>query len=243
MRESFGSDGQPGSYGDIDVTDTIFMVGHNMASTQTVLWARILDRLDEPRPPALIVMDPRLSSSAERATIHLAPKIGTNMAALNGIQHLLFKNDWIDHDFVDKHVILLEDLRAKIEAYTPEYVEDITGIPQKDLIAAAKIIGTTKSLLSTALQGVYQSNQATASACQVNNINLLRGHIGKPGSGIYQMNGQPTAQNNAKQVVTANFRHSAISRIKTICRSLQISGISTSTESHIGNSRPISRTC
>lgn len=61
---------------------------------------------------------------------------------------------------------------------------------------AARIIGTTKSLLSTALQGVYQSNQATSSACQINNINLLRGLIGKPGSGILQMNGQPTAQNN-----------------------------------------------
>lgn len=61
---------------------------------------------------------------------------------------------------------------------------------------AAEILGETPSLLSTALQGVYQSNQATASACQINNINLLLGHIGKPGSGVLQMNGQPTAQNN-----------------------------------------------
>ncbi len=58
MRESFGSDGQPGSYTDIDVTDCILMVGHNMASTQTVLWARILDRLDGPAPPKLSVVDP-----------------------------------------------------------------------------------------------------------------------------------------------------------------------------------------
>ena len=48
MRESFGSDGQPGSYADIDYTDCIFMVGHNVAATQTVLWSRILDRLDGP---------------------------------------------------------------------------------------------------------------------------------------------------------------------------------------------------
>jgi anaerobic selenocysteine-containing dehydrogenase len=75
-------------------------------------------------------------------------------------------------------------------------VSCITGVPEEDIIAAADILGRTKSLLSTALQGVYQSNQATASACAINNINLLLGHIGKPGSGIYQMNGQPTAQNN-----------------------------------------------
>ena len=52
MRESFGSDGQPGSYTDIDYTSCIMLVGHNMASTQTVLWSRILDRLEGPNPPS-----------------------------------------------------------------------------------------------------------------------------------------------------------------------------------------------
>lgn len=80
--------------------------------------------------------------------------------------------------------------------YTLEFVESATGIPQAQLEEAAKNIGTTDSSLSTCLQGVYQSNQATASACQVNNINLLRGCFGKPGSGMLQMNGQQTAQNN-----------------------------------------------
>ena len=100
MRESFGSDGQPGSYTDIDVTDCIFMVGHNMASTQTVLWSRVLDRLEGPAPPMLIVIDPRLSPTARKATIHLAPKIGTNMAVLNGLQQQLFCNGWFNEEWV-----------------------------------------------------------------------------------------------------------------------------------------------
>ena len=45
------------------------------------------------------------------------------------------------------------------------------------------------------LQGFYQSNQATAAACAVNNVHLLRGMLGRPGAGVFQMNGQPTAQN------------------------------------------------
>ncbi|CAI4210456.1 unnamed protein product [Parascedosporium putredinis] len=196
MRESFGSDGQPGSYRDVDFTDCLFMVGHNVAATQTVLWSRILDRLDGPDPPQLIVVDPRLSDTARRATVHLAPKIGTNLALLNGIQHLLFKNGWINHDYVSRHVVGVDALRETVKRYDPEYVQEITGVPSADLEKAARILGTAKSLLSSALQGVYQSNQATASACQINNINLLRGLIGKPGSGILQMNGQPTAQNN-----------------------------------------------
>jgi ferredoxin-nitrate reductase len=116
------------------------------------------------------------------------------MAVLNGIQHLLFKNGWINEDYVSKNVYGRDELQKKVEKYTPELVEKITGIPAKQLMEAAEIIGTTTSLLSTCLQGVYQSNQATASACQVNNISLLRGMFGKPGCGVFQMNGQPTAQ-------------------------------------------------
>jgi ferredoxin-nitrate reductase len=205
MRESFGSDGQPGSYSDIDFTDCLFMVGHNMAATQTVLWSRVLDRLDSPNPPKLIVVDPRMSDTAKRATVHLAPRIGTNMALLNGIQKLLFDNHWIDEEFVQKHTVGVAELRATISSYTPEHVEEITGVPPYQLQEAARVIGTAPSLLSTALQGVYQSNQATASACQINNINLLTGHIGRAGSGVLQMNGQPTAQNNRETGCDGEF--------------------------------------
>ena len=67
--------------------------------------------------------------------------------------------------------------------------------PARQIEEAAELLGTSQRLLSTVLQGFYQSNQATAAACQVNNLHLLRGMIGRPGAGLYQMNGQPTAQN------------------------------------------------
>jgi ferredoxin-nitrate reductase len=72
-----------------------------MSATQLVLWPRTLDRLDDPDPPELIVLDPRLSNSAKKATVHLAPKIGTNMAVLNSIQRLLCETRWINDDYVE----------------------------------------------------------------------------------------------------------------------------------------------
>lgn len=80
LKETFGSDGQPGSYFDIDVTDCLFLVGHNMASTDTVLWSRLLDRRRGANPPKLIVVDPRRTATAQEADLHLAPRIGTNVA-------------------------------------------------------------------------------------------------------------------------------------------------------------------
>jgi anaerobic selenocysteine-containing dehydrogenase len=74
-------------------------------------------------------------------------------------------------------------------------VADICGIDAADLCRAAEIIGTARRLLSTVLQGFYQSHQATAAAVQVNNVHLVRGMLGRPGCGLLQMNGQPTAEN------------------------------------------------
>lgn len=196
LRQTFGSDGQPGSYSDYDTTDCIFLVGHNMSNTQTVQWMRILDRLKGPNPPKVVALDPRLTATSREATVHLAPRIGTAIAVLNGIQNLFIENGWIDMDFINKHTIGFEKLKKIVSEYTPEKVEEISGVKPEILFKAAEILGTTPTLISSALQGIYQSEQATATACQINNINLLRGMIGRPGCGILQFNGQPTAQNN-----------------------------------------------
>jgi anaerobic selenocysteine-containing dehydrogenase len=195
MKESFGADGDPGSITDFDLCDTVFLVGHNLAETQTVLWARVLDRLDGPDPPRLVVVDPRRTKVAERAEVHLPIRSGTNLALLNAIQHELVANGWIDREFVEAHTLGFDELADTVAAYTPERAAEICGVPADDIRAAARIVGQAERLVSTCLQGVYQSHQATASAVQVNNIHLLRGMIGKPGCAPFQMNGQPTAQN------------------------------------------------
>jgi anaerobic selenocysteine-containing dehydrogenase len=195
LKETFGADGQPGSYADVDHADTIALYGHNVAETQTVLWARILDRLDGPAPPRLLVVDPRLTEVARRATVHLRPLPGTNVALLNALLQQVIVRDWVDVDFVAAHTVGFEALAKTVAGYTPEVAERICGVPAADVEAAARLLGEAQQLLSTVLQGVYQSNQATLAAMQVNNLNLLRGMLGRPGCGILQMNGQPTAQN------------------------------------------------
>jgi ferredoxin-nitrate reductase len=205
LIESFGTDGAPGSYADFDVTDAIFLVGHNMAATQTVLWARVLDRLEGPRPPRLVVVDPRQTQAARRADVHLAPKPGTNLPLLNGLLRILIERGWIDSDFIHDHTVDFETLVDATEAWTPDRVETVTGVPTEKLLAAAEILGTSPTLVSTCLQGVYQSLHATASAVQVNNLHIIRGLIGKPGATVFQMNGQPTAQNTRECGVNGEF--------------------------------------
>jgi ferredoxin-nitrate reductase len=195
MRETFGTDGQPCSYADVDVTDCCFIIGSDMAMTKTVLWMRLLDRRRGPHPPRIIVVDPRKTATAREADIHLAPRAGTNVAVMNGLLNLVIQNGGVDRTFVAQHTVGLEKLEQLVRSYTPERVRDITGIPIEKLKAAAEILASAPTLVSVVLQGVYQSHQASLAACQVNNLNLIRGLIGKPGCGIFQMNGQPSSQN------------------------------------------------
>jgi anaerobic selenocysteine-containing dehydrogenase len=215
LIESFGSDGDPGSYGDLDVTDAILHVGHNPAETQSVLWSRILDRRRGPHPPLLVVIDPRRTPTAAEADVHLAPRLGTNLPLLNGLLHLVMANGRLDRPFIEAHTIGFDALQDVVAKWTPDRVAEVTGIAARQLHDAAAILGHSETLVSTVLQGVYQSMQATATAVQVNNLHLIRGLIGKPGATVFQMNGQPTAQNtrecgaNGELVAFRNWRNPA----------------------------------
>ena len=195
LMESFGTDGNAGSYNDFNVASTIFLMGHNMANTQTVLWTRILDRLEGPNPPTLIVVDPRTTDTARKADIHLKPRLGTNVALMNGLLNLIIEAGNIDEQFIHEHSVGFEKLKETVSLWPPKRVHEVTGISPAQLKKAAQALGEAPTLVSTVLQGVYQSNQATAAAVQVNNLHIIRGMIGKPGCTVFQMNGQPTAQN------------------------------------------------
>jgi anaerobic selenocysteine-containing dehydrogenase len=195
LKESFGADGQPGSYADVDLADTYLHVGINMAETQTVLWMRHLDRLHGPDRPRLVVIDPRRTPAAREADVHLAVRGGTNVAILNALLRELIENELVDREWVDEHTVGFTALEQTVSEYTPEHAAAVCGVEADDIRRAAAILGESERLLTFVLQGVYQSHQATAAAVQCNNVNLLLGMIGRPGAGILQMTGQPTSQN------------------------------------------------
>jgi anaerobic selenocysteine-containing dehydrogenase len=195
LKETFGSDGQPASYTDVDHADVIALFGHNVAETQPVLWMRMLDRLAGPEPPQLVVVDPRRTPVAQLATVHLAPRPGTNLALVNALLHEVIAHDWVDTGYLEAHTVGFEELRAQVASCTPKWAAEICDIAPEDISRAAEVLGNAERLLATVLQGVYQSHQATAAAVQVNNLVVIRGMLGKPGCGVLQMNGQPTAQN------------------------------------------------
>ncbi len=196
LLQSFGADGTPASYDDIDKTDTLMLFGHNVAETGTVLFERIMERKKKTGKPYIIVVDPRKTLTAKEADLHLQLRPGTNVALLNGLLAEIVKKKHIDTDFIAKYTIGFEEMANSIADWPLEKAEKLTGIPLETLQRAAEQLGTTSSLVTTTLQGTYQSADATTACVAINNLHLIRGLIGKPGCGPLHMAGQPSSSAN-----------------------------------------------
>ena len=203
LIETFGSDGPPSCQEDLDITEVAVFIGRNSNETNTVFWERALEARRR-NGTKIIEIDARNDVSDKMADLSLQPRSGTNIAILNGIIHLLIKNNWVDRQYIENHTVGFSELERVAAKYTPELVEQITNVPKNKLLKAAEWIGSSKSTLTMLLQGVYQSMDATAAATLVNSMQLIMGKIGKPGSGPFQHAGQPSAMSN-REVGGAGF--------------------------------------
>lgn len=196
LLQSFGADGVPASYDDLDLAETVMLFGHNPAETGTVLFERIMERKKATGKPYLIVVDPRRTLTAQAADLFLQLYPGTNVALLNGLVHLLLQQGDIDPEFIHAHTVGFERVRQSTARWTPGLTSQISGVPVEQIRAAAHRLGKTPSLVTTTLQGAYQSADATTACVAINNLHLLRGLIGKPGCGPLHMSGQPSSSAN-----------------------------------------------
>src|SRR3954468_24985366 len=162
LKETFASDGQPGSYSDIDSADVIALYGHNMAETQTVTWMRILDRLAGPNPPRVLCVDPRETPVARAATVHLAPRPGTNVMLMNALLHKIIGNGWVDQEYVDAHAVGFEELATRVKDYPPELAAQVCDVPVEQIRQAARLIGSAEGLACAGAGGLFSAPHAPA---------------------------------------------------------------------------------
>ncbi len=193
---TFGSDGPPGCYDDVENTDCFFVFGMNPAEMHPQLWRRIALARRSPRAPKLIVVDPRRTQTARSADLHLQLTPGTNLALINGIVQQIIANRWTDNGYIKKHTRNYDLMAETVAKYTPDYVASITDVPAEKIITAAEWIGTSKETLSLFIQGVYQSMGATNTVRMLCAMHLITGKIGRPGSSPFSITGQATAMSN-----------------------------------------------
>jgi sulfite reductase (NADPH) flavoprotein alpha-component len=190
-KQSLGADGPPGSYTDFDSTDLFFVIGSNMADCHPILFLRMVDRLKA--GAKLIVVDPRRTTTAEKADLFLQIKPGTDLALLNGILHLLVAAGDIDADFIAAHTQGWEVMPDFLVDYPPERVAELTGLAEEDIRTAAAMIAAAGEWLTCWTMGLNQSTHGTWNTNAICNLHLATGAICRPGSGPMSLTGQPNA--------------------------------------------------
>ena len=129
-----------------------------------------------------VVIDPRRTLSAERANNLYQIKSGTDGALALGLAREIIKNDWIDHDFIQKNVIGFEAFKERVAAYTPQKVSDICRISASSIVELAKLIGTTKPMTLIPGYGMQRyENGGQTTRCLLA-LSIITGNIGKKGA-------------------------------------------------------------
>lgn len=198
---SFGSDGPPGVYEDMETADVVLLIGANLADNHPIL----CQYLDGNRDKTLIVADPRVSKTAMMADIHLALKPRSDLALLNGIAHVLIRYNLIDRTYVDRHTTGFAELEKFLEAYSPERVAEITGLSEEAIFKTALLYGRAKAAFIGWTMGVNHSTLGTATVNAICNLALLTGHIGRAGASPFSITGQCNAMGSRETSFTASL--------------------------------------
>ena len=198
---SFGSDGPPGCYEDLEKADVVLLIGANIADNHPVL----CQYLEANPQRTLIVADPRASKTAMLADLHLPLKPRSDLALLHGIAHILIRNGLIDRNYIDQHTTGFQELKKFLEAYPPERVAEITGLSEEALYKTAFLYGRARAGFIGWTMGVNHSTLGTATVNAICNLALLTGNIGRSGAAPFSITGQCNAMGTREAGFTSSM--------------------------------------
>jgi len=192
-NQAFGVDrGLPFPLADVEQADVVVLVGSNMAETMPPA-ARHLDRLRE-RGGKLVVIDPRKTSTADRADLFLQPVPGTDLALAQGVLHLLDAAGAVDEEYVAARTTGWDQVRRSVASWWPERVERVTGVVTSELRALADLLSGGEKVMILTARGAEQHSQGTATVLAWINVALALGLPGKEHSGYGCLTGQGNGQ-------------------------------------------------
>jgi assimilatory nitrate reductase catalytic subunit len=200
-KRSFGSDGPPGAYEDLEKAEVIFLIGANIADNHPIL----CQRLEANPRKTLIVADPRVTKTAMMADLFLPLKPRSDIALINGLVHVLIRTGLIDRDYIEKHTSGFAELAKFVEKYTPQHVAQVTGLSEELILKTAYLYGNAKSAFIGWTMGVNHSTQGAETVSAINNLALITGNIGRAGASPFSITGQCNAMGTREAGFTSSL--------------------------------------
>ena len=199
-KMAFGSDGPPGCYEDFESAETVLLFGANVADCHPLLAPRLIG-LGGPR---LVVVDPRVTKTAMMADHHLPVRPRTDIVLINGLLHVIFAEGLADQRYLAVHTTGAAELEAHVAAYPPARVAAECGIPEEAVVATARAIGTSRTVIAWTM-GVNHSVQGTETVALLCGLAAATGNIGRPGAAPFSITGQCNAMGTRETGFTATM--------------------------------------
>jgi formate dehydrogenase alpha subunit len=193
LAASFGSGAMTNSIAELEDTDCILVTGSNTTETHPIT-ATFIKRAAALKNKTLIVIDPRRLDLVKHATLWLRQRPGTDIAVINGMMNLIIQENLHAQDYIAERTEGFEALKETVAKYTPEYVEQISGVPAADLRRAARLYGEAKAASIVYAMGITQHTVGTDNVKTLANLSMLCGNVGIEGGGVNPLRGQNNVQ-------------------------------------------------
>ena len=184
--------GLPFPMADIPHAQTILLIGANTAESMPPFMHYLEAQVRN--GGSLVVVDPRRTATASLATLHLQITPGTDVALANGLLYLAIKEGYLDEEFIASRTTSFDRMRMTISRFWPDRVERITGIPEKQLVRAARLLGEASTAMILSARGPEQQSKGVDNVLGFINLALALGKVGKPYCGYGCLTGQGNGQ-------------------------------------------------
>jgi formate dehydrogenase alpha subunit len=192
LATSFGSGAMTNSINEILGAELLFLIGTNTTEAHPVIGYKM--KQAKRAGTKLIVIDPRRTELAEEADYWLQLNPGTDIPLLNGIMHIIIKENLYDKKFVEERTENFEALKETVEKYTPEYASEISGVPVEDIYAVARLYAKTDKAGLFYTLGITEHICGTNNVMSTANLAMLTGHLGRESTGVNPLRGQNNVQ-------------------------------------------------
>jgi predicted molibdopterin-dependent oxidoreductase YjgC len=177
---------------DMDKPDVFFAIGTNMTEAHPVAATRLKRALAQ--GSKLIVADPRRIKLTELADLHLPLRVGSDAALLLGMAHVIQREGLVDESFVAEHTTEAEAFLEHVKEFTPEWAQEITGVPAADIETAAIWYASAEKGAIYYTLGITEHISGVDNVMSLSNLALMTGHVGREGTGINPLRGQNNVQ-------------------------------------------------
>ena len=192
LAAKFGSGAMTNSVAEIAENEALFVIGSNTTENHPIIALRMKEAVAN--GAKLIVADPRKIPLVKFATLWLRHRPGTDSVLLNSIMNAILAEGLEDKDFIAKRTEGYDEFVKSLESFTPEYGEEMTGVPAEDIRKAARIYGSAKNAGIYYAMGITQHVMGTNNVHAVGNLAMLTGNVGKRAAGVNPLRGQNNVQ-------------------------------------------------